>query len=215
MKAGRSATADEARAFTTYMARLFGATIIRKDQSWAMEWIAFGFDMVRKFKPGLPTGQMFLEQFATTIGTLIYLPANLTPDQEIEVVAHECQHVEQFVHGGAATGLAGGPAMWWLYLRESEALVRYEAEAYRTSLEMQLARFGLLPSLESLVFPLEGNYGIEDEGHKQLAKDLLEIGATSVVKTGRPSTKAGQAAVEFLRRTYPHLLATAERSGDL
>lgn len=208
MKAGRSATADEARAFTTYMARLFGATIIYKDQSFAMPWLAAGFDLIRQFKPGLPSGDEFLGRFATTIGTLIYLPSGLTPDQTIEVVTHECEHVEQFVHGGAATGLAGGPGMWWLYLREPEAVVRYEVDAYRGGLEVQVARFGTLPSLESLVFPLEGNYGIEDAGHKQLARDLMEIAATSVIKTGRPSTKAGQAAVEFLRRTYPHLLAS-------
>jgi len=210
MKSGRSATSEEARAFTTYMGRLFGATIIHKDQSFAMQWLGAGFDLVRRFKPGLPSGDEFLARFATTIGTLIYLPPNLTPDQEIEVVTHECQHVEQFLHGGASTGLSGGPGMWWLYLRETEALVRYEAEAYRAGLEVTVARFGVLQSLESLVFPLEGNYGIEDEGHKTLAKDLLEIAATSIIKTGRPSTKAGQAAVDYLRRTYPHLLASPE-----
>jgi hypothetical protein len=199
----KAATQQQADAFTRHMAQRFRCTVIRKQSAMEMQWLAAAFDVARRFNLPVPSGEDFLEHAATTIAWLVYLPDGLTPDQQIETLTHECQHVSQFwTHG---LGLPGGPSFMWLYVVEPEARVRYEVEAYRTGLELGHARGAPLPDLDALAFPLEGGYAL-NAGHVQLGRDLLEVAATSA-KLGLVSTEAARAAIDWLQAHAPDLLA--------
>lgn len=200
----RPATQAEADAFALEMSRRFHARIIRKDMAIEMQLLAALFDGLRALGVQLPVGGDFLNHWATTLGPFIYMPPGLSPDDQIEVLAHEMQHVHQFWGGASQAGLGGGLNMAFLYLVEPEARVRYEVDAYRTGLEVQFARARALPGLEQLVMPLEGGYALGANEH-ELARDLLEVAATSVSK-GVVTTEAGRAALDVLRHVAPDLL---------
>lgn len=189
-------TAD---AFASYMSRKFGCTILRKSDRVEARMVAGLFGVAHEIVPSMLSSDEFMRA-ATTIGTLVYMPDHLTPEQQIEVLTHECQHVHQFTHDGASTGISGGAGMWWLYLSQPEARLRYEVEACASGIEVaHELHNGVIPSLDSLAMPLETGY-LLDPALVDHAKKLLESRVTTLVATGRPSTQAGIAAVEWLRR---------------
>ena len=186
-----------ASAFTSYMSQRFKCTVIRKNAAFEMQALGAAFDIAKRFGAQVPSGDDFLKRYATTIGGLVYMPDGWTPEQQIDVLTHECQHVHQFyVHG---LGLPGGPGMWWLYLTEPEARVRYECEAIRSQMELRYHLTGNVGAhtLDQLVMPLEGGYALGQQ-HLALARDLLDIAATSVL-SGVVSTEAGKAAIEWMK----------------
>lgn len=199
----KAATQQQADAFARFMSQRFRCTVVRKQSAMEMQVLATLFDIGRRFNLSVPAGEDFLERAATTIAWLVYLPDGLSPDQQIETLTHECQHVHQFwAHG---LGLPGGPGFMWLYITAPEARVRYEVEAYRTALELGHARGAPLPDLDALAFPLEGGYALT-AGDVQLGRDLLETAATSA-KLGLVSTEAARAAIDWLREKAPDLVA--------
>jgi hypothetical protein len=198
----KTATRAQAEAFMAHMATTFHARIVRRSDAIEIKIIGAALGIVRALGVPLPSEDEFVSRYATTLGPLIYLP-DVGPDETIEIVTHECQHVVQFWQGGA--GLPGQLGMTWLYLTAAEARVRYEAEAYRAGLEVAWRRAKQLPSLDALAMPLEGGYAL-GAGDVQLGRDLLEIAATSV-QAGVVSTPAGRAAVAWLEAHAPELLS--------
>jgi len=194
----RAITQVDADAFAAHMCRRFGALILRKSERSEAQIVANFFELIHSFKPDFMSGDDFMRA-ATTIGTWIYLPDGLSPEQQIELLTHEMQHVVQFAKGGAHTGLAGGLGMWWLYTSQTEARLRYEIEALAAGYEVAFRRHGTIPSLESIAIPLEGGYLFTSEQIAH-ARRLLESRITSLVATSKASTEAGQAAVEWLER---------------
>jgi len=196
-------TADQAREFCAHMARAHKATVIRKEAAIEMQMLATGFDIAKRFGAQLPDRQDFLERYATTIGGWIYMPSSFSPAVQLEVMTHECQHVNQFYRGGL--GLPGGPGMWWLYLVEPEARARYEAEALTAGFEVMFACTKQLPDLDAVVAPMEGGYMLGPD-HLALIRGLLETNMTSIV-AGTPVTEAAANAIGWLRGNAPELLA--------
>jgi len=184
----RDITPEIADAFVSAMCTQFHARVVRKSQAVEMQFLGALFDIARVVGINVPAGHDFA-RYATTIGPMIYLPDGLTPEQTVEIVTHELQHVEQFWKGGF--GFA------WLYLVEGEARVTYEAEAYAAGLAVSLALGKPLPSLDDLALPLEGGYALAPE-HVTLGRTLLEQQATSTA-LGIVTTKAGAAALQWLR----------------
>lgn len=190
----RPATADEAKYFAAHMTEHFHARIVRKNDAVEMQVVANVLQLA-----GVVDAQEFLESFTTTIGPFIYLPDGMSPDSQIEVLVHECQHVHQWW-----TGLLG---MAWLYLSEPEARVRFEAEAYRAGLELAHARGVELPSFSQLAMPLEHGYALSQD-HIDLGRDLLEVAATSIV-AGVVATPAAKEAISWIRLHAPELLKSS------
>jgi hypothetical protein len=201
----KPATQDQADQFARAMAAKFHARIIRKDMAIEMQILAAGFDVLRAAGVQVPVGGDFLDHYATTLGPLVYMPSSLTPDQQIEVLTHELEHVRQFWVGDGQAALPNAFGMGWLYLTDGEARARFEAEAYRAALELAHARGAPVPSLDDLAYPLEGGYALDDGG-RALARDLLEVAATSVA-AGVVSTDAAREAIAWLRTNAPELLA--------
>lgn len=181
-------TQETADAFCSAMCSQFSARIARKSQAIEMKVVGTLFDLARLVGINVPAGHDF-ERFATTLGPMIYLPDGLTPEQTVEIVTHECQHVRQF--------WTRGFEFLWLYLVEPEARVRHEAEAYGAGLSVQHALTGTMPTLDDIVLPLEGGYSLAPE-HVALGRLLLEQQATAIAD-GIVTTEAGSAALKWLR----------------
>lgn len=201
----RPATQVEADAFSAHMASHFRACIVRKSSVPERQWISAALDIARLAGANVPSGVEFFEQYATTIGPMILMPDGMSPDAQIEVMTHECQHVQQFWERGGQVDLASGLGYCWLYLVQPEARVRFEVEGYRAQLEVVYARNKRLPEIDSLVMPLEGGYAL-GQGDLMLARSLFEIAGTSIVN-GIVSTNAGTVAIEYMKRSIPELLA--------
>lgn len=178
-----------ADAFIRHLSRRVHARVIRKSMAIEMELVASALEVARSLGAEVPSAGDFLNNYATSVGPLVYLPDNLSPQDAVITFTHEAQHVIQFWRHGLD--------MFWLYLTEPEARVRYEAEAYRAGLEVATALGLPLPSLQDLAWPLEAGYAL-DEGAKKLGRQLLEVAATSV-SSGIVSTEAGTMAVDYLR----------------
>lgn len=202
----KKATQTQADAFARHMCTRFKAPLIHKQGAFGMDWVAKGFDLARALgRTNLPSGNDFLNNTATTIGTFIYLPDGWDPDTQIEVVTHECQHVHQFVSNNYLY-LPGGLGMWWLYVTEPEARVQVEADATHAQMEVRYWRTREIPpTLEDLVHPLESGYDLEPR-FVDFGKHLLEAKATSV-SSGQLNTAAGREAVKWLRENAPELSA--------
>jgi hypothetical protein len=200
----RAATQAEADALAAALCRQFRAILLRKRDRIEMQIAGALFDLARLAGVDVPSSEDFA-RYATTLGPFIYLPDGLTPDQEIETVTHECQHVHQFWDGGEQTGIKGGTAFAWLYLTQPEARVRLEAEAYRAGMEVSVARGAPLPSLRDLALPLEQGYAL-GPGEILLGRQLLEVAATSAA-SGLVGTEAARAAIAWMRAHAPDLLA--------
>lgn len=197
----KRATQEQAHQFSAEMSRRYHATIIHKQAAVEMQAVAMTLEVMRRFGQNVPSADEFLNNFATTVGTLIYLPNGWSPDDQIEVLAHEFQHVKQFTdsHGfdTKGLGLPGGLAMWGLYITSDEARARYEVEAYRVGLEVHYYRTGQIPTLDQLAAPLRNSYAISPE-QAAFAQDLLETATTSVT-AGLVSTDVGRVTIDWLK----------------
>jgi hypothetical protein len=201
----RPATQSEADAFARLMCARFHARVVRKSMAVEMTMAAAAFDVLKALRVGVPSGADFLEHYTTTLGPIVYLQDGLSPDAQIEVLTHEMQHVWQFWGGAGQAAVPGGVGFAFLYLAEPEARVRLEADAYRAGLEVRYRRTQQMPSLDALVWPLEGGYAL-DAAHVQLGRSILEMGGTSLHR-GRVSTMAGKVALECLAQISPELVS--------
>ena len=193
----RAATAAEAEAFKAHLARRFGARVVRKEDAVEMRMLGAALEAIRGAGVPLPRFEDFLSQYATTIGSLVYLPSGLAPDAEMELVVHELTHVTQWQREHLRYA--------FLYLAEGEARARYEAEAFAAAMEFGYARTRTLPSLGALAMPLEGGYAL-DAGDVQLARDLLE-GYATTAQAGLVSSEVAREAIAWMRANAPDLLA--------
>jgi hypothetical protein len=202
----KAASPAQLAAFKDALATRFHARIVRREDAFEMRLLAMALDALRGMTGlPLPDFETFLRGYATTIGPLVYLPSGLSPDDEMELVVHEVQHVAQWNAAPGQTGLPGRCGMLWLYLVEPEARVRFEVEANRAAMEHRWARSRTLALLDDLVHPLEGGYAL-GAAEVTLGRDLLEAAATSV-SHGVVSTVVGQFAAAWLAAHAPELLA--------
>jgi len=144
----------------------------------------------------------FLRRYTTTIGKRIYTPFDVGMPHEhydlwgqITVCVHEHQHVEQLLRDG------------WLkfagrYLVSSAARAAYEAEAFRSNMELHFWRFGEIPNLRLLAKGLE-HYGC-DQNDIDMAERMLELSAATV-RRGGVVNRSSQKAISWLERHAPEL----------
>jgi hypothetical protein len=187
-----------------HLARELGVAFVRKEQRVEMRLLAAALDAAHEIAPWLlgMTGAAWMERYATTIGTICYVPGTWSPADRFCVSVHEAQHGVQWARG-SATDLPRALGMAWLYLVAPEARARYEADADRGTLETLFLIEGDLPPLEPTVARFEGYHLGE---HLTLLSDLMEIAGTQVHSTRSPSTAAGQSVERWLR-VHPELRA--------
>jgi hypothetical protein len=183
----KNATVDQAQAFTAHMMARFGGMIVPQSAVSSALKMLIGIDLTP-----------LLHAKAVTLGPLVYVADSLSPDEQMEVIVHECEHLVDW-HKDPIE-------FYWLYLISPEQRVQAEARAFRAQLEFAYARSRQLPSLDALAMPLEGGY-LLGPNEIALGRQLLESAATSVADDV-VSTEAGRAAIDWLWTHAPELLAT-------
>ena len=193
----KSATAEQASAFTEAMASQFGARIVRRSDAIEYAMIKAA---VLELTRGLVDIEKYLSTYSFSLGPLVYLADAHAdePDRRMEIVTHECEHVRQFFDEKLTFA--------FLYLTEGEARAKYEAEAYASQLEFRLARGGSLPTEAELCAPIHTAAYRLDEAQKRLADHILAVRATQAVKGIYVGT-CSKFAIAWLKDHHPGLLA--------
>jgi len=182
-------TSDLVKQFWSHMSKRFGAFPIKKCISPLMRGIGTVFDTA-----GVVASDKFAHDYATTIGTRIYVPFEIGEDgpwslwSQMVVCAHECQHIIQSRKLGWGTfSLA--------YLASKTVRTKLEGEAYATSIELNGWRFGSWQPVPSIARRLAA-YNLDEE-HVTMAEELLSAHEALVRKQGW-ATEAGKEAISFL-----------------
>lgn len=118
-------------------AKKFGAEYKNKNDSEFMKLVAKFLDSLNILKK-----EDFLNEFTTTIGTIIYTPFELGVDgssgydlwNQVSVLVHELVHVCQFKKNPAEFTI--------LYIADKSDRATYESQAYGADLEMHWWMYG-------------------------------------------------------------------------
>lgn len=187
---------EEVWAFWRFMQDHFRASVINKSNALEMQLVARALEAL-----GIQSKDRFLKNFTTTIGRRIYTPFEVGSPKggwdlwnQIVVCVHEHQHVVQHDREGLSYEVS--------YLADRAARARWEAEAYRSNLELQFWRTGTTPSAQSTASVLV-DYGCRPEEIEVAAKSLA-LSAISV-KRGAVINEATHVALGWLDEHVPRL----------
>lgn len=141
----------------TYMSSVYGTSIINKHSSGAMNLVGSFLNLI-----GVQDKEQFMNDFCTTIGKNIYLPFKIgevnQPQwnllSQIIICVHEHQHVVQSMQMGSLKYNTN-------YLTSKAERTRLEAEAYRSSLEINWLYNKRLPDIHKVASSLK-YYGLND-----------------------------------------------------
>jgi len=177
--------------------------LVRKSDVPGMGVVRGVFDALHATGLAVPTGAE-LDRYSHAIGPFVVIADGLSPAELLATVAHECEHVRQFWEGEYAKGqtvgatLGGGAAFAWLYLVEPEARVRFEARAYRSTLEVLHMLGASLPTIDALTEVLARGYML-DAAHVAFGRSMLESALASV-RGGVYTTTSGVRLEAILKR---------------
>jgi hypothetical protein len=181
------------------MTEHFGCSVINKSNAAEMKIVAAVLSQL-----GILNADDFLKNYATTIGTRIYLPFEIgVPTggwnlwMQVIIAAHECQHIYRSQQMGMLTYGAR-------YLTSSSQRTLFETEAYRASLEMEWWRSHTMPDPAQVAEHLRG-YGVSD-ADVQVATTALRM-AASTIKRGGVINQASSVAIAWLEQHAPGLKA--------
>lgn len=197
---------EEVRAFWHHMSVRFDTTTVNKRDAAGMQLVAHALDLL-----GILDRERFLTRFTTTIGRRIYAPFEIGSPQggwdlwsQVVICVHEHQHVVQHDREGLSYETS--------YLTSRAARARFEAEAYRTNLEMHFWRHRAIPSTRRLA-ELLLDYGCRREDVEVVAQSLA-LSAMSV-RRGAVMNEATRAAFDWLETHTPRLATVApSRNGN-
>lgn len=184
---------DKLFALVVFLVARFHAVVREKSDAIEMRAIATAFGVINLFGVNVPTDDVFMRRYWTTLGPLVYAPMGHGQlDTHARVIAHELGHVVQFWRDGLS---------FVIRYCTSKGRAELEAEAERGAIEVWWLLTGEIPtSLDALAITRHG-YALDDS-HAQLTADLLETAVTSVA-CGVISTDVGIAALEWLKRYAP------------
>ena len=173
-------TSATVKAFWQFMCSHYKTQVIEKSNSVAMQAVATFLNSL-----GIVDHNAFLTSYATTLAHDIYLPfcpgdaaaaANgWTLQEQIIVCAHEHEHVVESDTLGLVT-------YDFRYVTDTASRARYEAEAYRSALELSWWNSKTLPNIPRLAGLLSG-YGVSPTDIA-MAETILAAAAETVEQGG-------------------------------
>jgi len=189
---------DEVFAFWRHMQDRFGTTTVNKADALEMQLIADLLDAL-----GILDKERFLTTFTTTLARKIYTPFDVGSPKggwdlwsQVVICVHEHQHVVQHDREGLGYEVS--------YVADRAARARFEAEAYRSNLEMHFWRYGTMQSAQRLAELLH-DYGCRPEDVEVAAQSLALSNIS--VRQGAVLNEATRAAVDWLDKHVAHLRA--------
>lgn len=200
MIADSEISSSTVREYAGHMARTYGASIAPKASSSLMRAAAGALHVL-----GIGLGgERFMTRVVTTMGSRIFVPFELgetggpwSPWQQIEVLAHECQHVHQHDRDGLV-----GPGI--AYLVDTSHRTATEAEANVTSAELHHWRYGVIEGwwMDHKAEGLHG-YGASARDVEHIRTHLQAVAPT--IRRGGLITHAGRTAIAWLDAHAPEL----------
>ncbi|QQR90222.1 MAG: hypothetical protein IPJ88_00225 [Myxococcales bacterium] len=189
---------EEVWAFWRFMQDHYRTTVVNKRDAFEMQLVAQALDAL-----GIQSRDRFLRNFTTTLGRRIYTPFEVGSPRggwdlwsQVVICVHEHQHVVQHDREGLSFEVS--------YLADRAARARWEAEAYRSNLELHFWRYGTTPSARRIAEVL-GDYGCRPEDVDVAAKSLA-LSAVSIRK-GAVINEATHVALGWLDEHVPRLRA--------
>ena len=189
---------EEVWAFWRFMQDHYRTTVVNKRDALEMQLVAQALDAL-----GIQSRDRFLRNFTTTLGRRIYTPFEVGSPRggwdlwsQVVICVHEHQHVVQYDREGLSFEVS--------YLADRAARARWEAEAYRSNLELHFWRYGTTPSARRIAEVL-GDYGCRPEDVDVAAKSLA-LSAVSIRK-GAVINEATHVALGWLDEHVPRLRA--------
>lgn len=181
-----SVTSEDAHAFWAYMGAQTGGRVVDKRTAPEMQVIAEALGAA-----GLLTPEVFLEEYATTIGRTIYVSDldALPPWDSILLAVHEHQHVIQYG--------ARGPGFAWRYLSEPAYRTSAEVEAMRAAMEVDYVRRGATRAPRELAAGLR-SYAVSP-ADVRTAERMLEQARVILGRGAPPTVEAARLAYPWLR----------------
>lgn len=180
---------EEVVAFWKHMQKRFETATVNLGDAAEMKIIAQALDTL-----GILKKERFLKNFTTTIGRRIYTPFAVGSPRggwdlwnQVVICVHEHQHVVQHDREGLSYELS--------YLADRAARARFEAEAYRSNLEMHFWRYRKTQSARRLAEFLF-DYGCREED-VEVAAQALALSNVSI-RQGAVLNEATRAALEWL-----------------
>ena len=187
---------EEVWAFWRFMQDHYRTTVVNKRDALEMQLVAQALDAL-----GIQSRDRFLRNFTTTLGRRIYTPFEVGSPRggwdlwsQVVICVHEHQHVVQHDREGLSFEVS--------YLADRAARARWEAEAYRSNLELHFWRYGTTPSARRIAEVL-GDYGCRPEDVDVAAKSLA-LSAVSIRK-GAVINEATHVALGWLDEYVPRL----------
>ena len=189
---------EEVWAFWRFMQDHYRTTVVNKRDALEMQLVAQALDAL-----GIQSRDRFLRNFTTTLGRRIYTPFEVGSPRggwdlwsQVVICVHEHQHVVQHDREGLSFEVS--------YLADRAARARWEAEAYRSNLELHFWRYGTTPSARRMA-EVFSDYGCRPEDVDVAAKSLA-LSAVSVRK-GAVINEATHVALGWLDEHVPRLRA--------
>lgn len=189
---------EEVWAFWQFMRERFRTTVVNKRDAVEMQVVAQVLDAL-----GVQQSSRFLKSYTTTLGRRIYTPFEIGVPRggwdlwsQVVVCVHEHQHVVQHDREGLSFEVS--------YLADRAARARWEAEAYRSNLELHFWRYGTTPSARALAGLLT-EYGCRP-ADVEVAAQSLALSAAAV-RRGAVINEATHVALGWLNEHVPHLRA--------
>lgn len=189
---------EEVWAFWRFMQDHYRTTVVNKRDALEMQLVAQALDAL-----GIQSRDRFLRNFTTTLGRRIYTPFEVGSPRggwdlwsQVVICVHEHQHVVQHDREGLSFEVS--------YLADRAARARWEAEAYRSNLELHFWRYGTTPSARRIAEVL-GDYGCRPEDVDVAARSLA-LSAVSIRK-GAVINEATHVALGWLDEHVPRLRA--------
>jgi len=189
---------EEVWAFWRFMQDHYRTTVVNKRDALEMQLVAQALDAL-----GIQSRDRFLRNFTTTLGRRIYTPFEVGSPRggwdlwsQVVICVHEHQHVVQHDREGLSFEVS--------YLADRAARARWEAEAYRSNLELHFWRYGTTPSARRIAEVL-GDYGCRPADVDVAAKSLA-LSAVSIRK-GAVINEATHVALGWLDEHVPRLRA--------
>jgi hypothetical protein len=185
--------------YDAHMARQFNVMIVNKSDVPLMEAIGTGFEIARTLGAKLPTAKEWMENYWTMFGPLLVRPKKLPTDPltRVRIMAHECQHGEQFHSGDKELAqIDKHVAFAWLYLTSQEARWRLELWAIRAEMEVHYALTGGFPSMADVSRMVEGGYAL-DAAYRPTHESAIASFGAQLQNDGLILTPAGRAAIQW------------------
>lgn len=188
-------TSEDTAELHRYMAGYFHAEILGKLAS-------AGIQAVEEFlvKCGITQLREYMGRYATTVGVFIYLPyepgvesENWPLVQQCAAITHECQHVVQWNRENIG--------YLSKYVTSTEMRATYEAEAYRSTIELLRYLTDVEPHPGD-VATLLGAYGCNNDDVK-LARRILED-SYDTIRAGGITNTSSQVAIAWLQEHGYH-----------